>query len=341
MNSKQTTSTPLRFAHIGAGRMAKRWIQVIQKNKNASLVAIVDAGSGKAAELAATIPGCKGTSDITEVLTDTSIDAIIVSTSHQYLSEVTNKALVAGKHVLCEKPGAIQAKDLQKTIELANKGKRTYMVGYNHRFHDGFLKARELFDKGSIGELIFIRASYGFGGRKGYDTEWRLNPEKSGGGHLIDQGVHMIDLCLSYIGEPTEIKGMMSDLFWKKGAEDNAFVLLKGEKNTIASIHTSLTQWDPMHRFEIYGTLGYLVIHGLGKKYGGGEKLLVGTRLDDYSGATEVVIECDRDADQSLTHELDEFISAISEAREVSPSPLAALKTLSVVETLYKNSQHL
>lgn len=337
MNKKRQTTTPLRFAHIGAGRMAKRWVEVIEQSDQAKLIWTVDSGSGRAKELAETIPGCSGTSEIEDVLRDETIVAVIVSTSHKYLSEITNKALMANKHVLCEKPGALKAKDIKKAIDLAQKMKRTYMVGYNHRFHDGFLKARELFDKGHIGELLFIRASYGFGGRKGYDTEWRLDPRTSGGGHLIDQGVHMIDLCLSYLGKPQQIKGMISDLYWKQGAEDNAFVLLQGENKTIASIHTSLTQWDPMHRFEIYGTLGYLVVHGLGKKYGGGEKLLVGLRSDDYSSANETVIECDSNADSSLALELEEFISAICEERQVSPSPIEAYKTLMVVESVYKN----
>jgi len=210
------------------------------------------------------------------------------------------------------------------------------MVGYNHRFHDAFIKARHLYQKGDIGKILFIRARYGFGGRIGYDKEWRLNKAISGGGHLIDQGVHMIDLAMSFIGEIRGVKGFTSDTFWKPGPEDNAFVLIQGRNKAIASIHVSLTQWKPLHNFEIYGTKGYLSIEGLGQKYGGGEKLVIGRRAVDFTGEVkEKVITCNPNADDSLTLELAEFVSAIRQGRQVVPSGEEAYETLKIVEKTY------
>ena len=242
--------------------------------------------------------------------------------------------------MLCEKPGAVKSAQIQKNIALAKKQKLVYMVGYNHRFHDGFIRARQLYQKGAIGKIIFIRARYGFGGRLGYDKEWRLDKAISGGGHLIDQGVHMIDLASSFMGKIQGTQGLTSDKFWKRGVEDNAFVLLKDKDKTIASVHVSLTQWKPLHNFEIYGTKGYLSVEGLGMKYGDGEKLKVGLRSNDFVGEVkEKVVFCNSVADDSLVLELKEFISAIKYGRQVDPSPESAYETLKVVEDIYRTNK--
>lgn len=327
----------LRFALIGAGRMGARWAHVLSKNPNVSLVTIADTGSGKASELSSQIPGCRATRYDLRAINNNEVDAVIIATPHKDLAPITSDALKAGKHVLCEKPGAIKSNDIRKNITLANRMGLTYMVGYNHRFHDGFIKARRLYQKRAIGKIILIRARYGFGGRVGYDKEWRLDKATSGGGHLIDQGVHMVDLAMSFMGEIQKVRGFTSDTFWKRGVEDNAFVLLRGKNTTTASIHVSLTQWKPLHNFEIYGTKGYLSIEGLGQKYGGSEKLIIGKRADDFvSGVKEKVIVCNSVADNSLTLELAEFVSAVRQGRQVAPFPTKAYETLKIVEKIYR-----
>lgn len=326
----------IHFALIGAGKMGTRWANVLSKYDRASLDVIVDSGSDSATKLAAQIPGCTATKDVQAVLGNEAIDAVIIATPHKYLPLVTSSALKSGKHVLCEKPGATKSIEIKKNITLAEKKSLVYMVGYNHRFHDGFIKARRHYQKGDIGKILFIRARYGFGGRPGYDKEWRLNKAISGGGHLIDQGVHMIDLALSFIGEASGVKAFTSDTFWKRGVEDNAFVLLQAKNKTTASIHVSLTQWKPLHNFEIYGTKGYLSIEGLGQKYGDGEKLVIGKRASDSTvEVKEKVVICNPKADDSLTLELAEFVAAITQGRPVVPTPAEAYETLKIVEKIY------
>ncbi|MBI2405391.1 Gfo/Idh/MocA family oxidoreductase [Candidatus Gottesmanbacteria bacterium] len=308
----------IRFALIGAGRMGKRWASVLSKCDAVSLATIA-------------------TRDIETILNDKTIDAVLIATPHSYLSPITSAALKAGKHVLCEKPGAIKSVEIKKNSALARKKRLTYMIGYNHRFHDAFIRARQLYEKGYIGKLTFIRARYGFGGRIGYDREWRFNKAISGGGHLIDQGVHMIDLTLSFMGKVTGVRGFISDTFWKPGVEDNAFVLLQGKNRALTSIHVSLTQWKPIHNFEMYGAKGYISIEGLGQKYGGGETLVIGKRADDFtSQVKEKVIVCNSIADDSLALELAEFVSSIREGRPTIPSPSDAYETLKIVEKIYR-----
>ncbi len=324
---------------IGAGGMGKRWAAVISKSKKATLEIIVDAQENKAKELASNFQNCVSSNDIFDVLKSPNIQVVVIAVPHKYLAPLSKKFLERGKHVLCEKPGGINPEQIKGNIDLARRKKLTYMVGFNHRFHDAFLKARKFFDRGNIGKLLFIRARYGFGGRKNYNKEWRLAQKISGGGELIDQGVHMIDLALSFMGKDNQARGFIKDTFWKAGVEDNAFVILKG-KTAIASIHVSLTQWKPMHNFEIYGTTGYLSIEGLGKKYGGSERLTVGRRSDDFSSpAKERIILCNSDADKSLALELNEFLFSIDKRRLPIPSGKDAYETLKIVENIYKDNK--
>jgi predicted dehydrogenase len=299
----------IRFAVIGKGKMGQRWIGVLYE-------------LGKLNGIAT-----RNYKDLKD------IDAVIIAVPHKYLYPITRYFLKTGKHVLCEKPGGLTAKEVKKNIDLAKRKKLVYMVGYNCRFHDGFIKARKLYEKGKIGKLIFIRSRFGFGGRKNYDKEWRLNKEMSGGGHLHDQGVHMIDMAKSFMAEIKKVKGMVSNVYWRVGTEDNGFVILKDKNNVIASIHSSLTQWKRLHSFEIYGTKGYLIVEGLGMRYGEPERLILGKRTKDPDKVKETIIECNPVADDSLRLELKDFLSAIKNKRQ----PLMdAYETLKIVEEVYR-----
>src|SRR3990167_3569610 len=184
------------FALIGKGKMGTRWAGVLGD----SLAAVVDPKAS--------------TTTLEDALASPSIDAVLIATPHKYHASITEQALKAGKHVLCEKPGAIKSSQIKENIALAKKMGLVYMIGYNCRFHDAFIKARRLFEKGVIGELLFIRARYGFGGREGYEKEWRINKEMGGGGHLHDQGVHMIDMAKSFMGKIDKIEGFRADTYW-------------------------------------------------------------------------------------------------------------------------------
>ena len=126
-------------------------------------------------------------------------------------------------------------------------------VGFNHRYHPALLKAKELVNAGELGELMFVRGRYGHGGRIGYDREWRANPELSGGGELIDQGVHMIDLSRWFLGDFSEIQGYAHTYFWDMPVDDNGFMILRTAKNQTAFLHVSCTEWKNLFSLEIYG----------------------------------------------------------------------------------------
>ena len=151
--------------------------------------------------------GARAATDFHAAVEAADIDAVVVATPHAELSAIAIACLNAGKHVLVEKPGGRNLAEVSAVTEAAAAAGRVAKVGYNHRFHPAVLKAREIVDRGELGQLMFIRGRYGHGGRPGYEKEWRFERSISGGGELIDQGSHLIDLAQWFLGEFTGCTG--------------------------------------------------------------------------------------------------------------------------------------
>lgn len=326
----------LSLALIGAGGMGKRWAHAMKHVQGVVVRAVVDVDSTRAKAFANNFKNCESLGDWRDILLRQDIDAVVVVTPHRFLAPISQSFLRRGKHVLSEKPGGVKSAEIKQAVALAKKHRVRYMVGFNHRFHSSFLLARKFIEQGKIGELMFIRARYGFGGRTGYQKEWRMHKKFSGGGELIDQGVHMIDMVRSFFGDITSVSGFAENLYWNAGVEDNAMLVLRNKKKQLASIHVSWSNWKPIHNFEIFGTKGYINIEGLGKKYGGTEKVILGKRNEkDPDHPTEREFICNPDADISLIKELQEFISAIKEKRNPVPSAVDGYEALKIVEKIY------
>lgn len=317
--------------------MGTRWAEVISSHPHAELSFVIDTDIGKAKNLAERL-GARH-ADSADALKDApEISAAAIALPHRFLASAAVQALDAGKHVLVEKPGAINAEEMKRTMDLAESKNLRLMVAYNHRFHQGMRELRRLADSGFFGDIAFIRGVYGFGGRTGYEKEWRHDKEMSGGGELIDQGAHLIDAARWFLGDIVEVRGFTERAFWKSGVEDNAFVLLKNKEGSIASLHASWSQWDPRFVFEIYGSEGYARMQGLGKKYGGTEQVFFAHRREDFSCGPEEMIECDTNADNSLRLTLDEFMSAIADERCPRPGGRDALAVLEIVKDIYRSN---
>ena len=255
----------VKFVIIGCGLIGKKRAACLPKG---SLAVVCDLDLSRAQSLAATMPGCRAVSDPAEVFASADVDAVIISAVNSALSTLTRDAIRAGKHVLVEKPVAFRASEAEALLALAQEKKVIVRTGYNHRFHPAFQKARELADSGALGPLMFIRARYGHGGRTGYDREWRADPKLSGGGELIDQGVHLIDLARWFLGDFTFVDGFAKTYFWDMPVDDNAFLNLRTATDQTAWLHVSCTEWKNTFSFEIYGRDAKLHIEGLGGSYG-------------------------------------------------------------------------
>jgi predicted dehydrogenase len=262
---------------------------------------------------------------------------VVISTLHDSLAPLTLAAIRAGKHVLVEKPAARSARELFPLLAAAKKARVQVRVGYNHRFHRAFRKAREIVDAGKLGPLMMIRARYGHGGRLGYEKEWRADPKKSGGGELIDQGVPLIDLARWFMGDFSKIEGFAQTLFWKMPVDDNAFMLLRTKKGQTASLHASCTEWKNLFSFEIYGRVGKLHIEGLGGSYG--MERLTWYRMLPQMGPPETKAWEFPQGDDSWEFEMREFAKDILLCRKSQPSLQDGLETLKVVDRIYCKSR--
>lgn len=264
------------------------------------------------------------------------VDVVIVATLHDSLAEITRTAAEAGKHVLVEKPAARTAAELEPVMAAAAKHGVKVHVGFNHRYHRSLRRAKEIVESGALGELMFVRARYGHGARLGYEKEWRSNPALSGGGELIDQGPHLIDLSRWFLGEMTEVQGFAHTYFWDMPVDDNGFMLLKTAKKQAAFLHVSCTEWKNLFSMEIYGKLGKLDLSGLGGSYGL-EKITWYKMLPEMGPPDTTSWEYPM-GDDSWAVEIAEFFDDIRLERAPSAGLTDAHAALLVVEKIYKES---
>ena len=289
-----------------------------------------DISAVRAEALAAALPAASATTDWQSTVRGAKVDLVIVATPHDMLAPIARAAAVAGKHVLLEKPGARCAAELDTVAWAARQSGVLVRLGFNHRFHRAFRKAREIWASGALGEPMFIRGRYGHGGRPGYETEWRAQPERSGGGELIDQGVHLIDLSRWFLGEFTSVVGRAPTYFWNMPVEDNAFLLLENAAGQVAFLHASWTEWKNLFSFEIAGRRGKLEIAGLGGSYG--IERLTWHRMTPEMGPPETLAWEYPMADDSWEAECAEFLEDIRLGRQPHPGIADAQAALRIAE---------
>lgn len=297
------------------------------------LKAVADVSKDRAEKLAAKYPDVTAYSDWQEMIQRDDLDLIIVSTTNNWLAPITLAAVTAGKHVLVEKPAARHFSELDPVIEAAKKYRVNVMVGYNLRCHPAFIKAKEITQSGKLGPLLYIRGRYGHGGRPGYEKEWRANPEISGGGELLDQGVHLIDLSRWFLGEFTKVNGHTHTYYWKMPVEDNGFMYLETATGQVAWLQVSCTEWKNLFSYEIFFEQGKLQIDGIGGSYGT-ERLTLYQMLPQM-GPPETTIWEYPFPDNSWKTEFEAFEQAIIKNLPVHPDPEDAREALKIVARVY------
>jgi predicted dehydrogenase len=318
------------FAIIGCGLIGRKRLAALRPGQ---LKVACDVQLDRAESLAKSAGSGRATSDFHAAVAEPSVQAVIVSTLNGSLAEISLAAIRAGKHVLVEKPGAISAAQLAPLLAEAEARKVRVRIGYNHRFHPAFQKAREIFENAALGPLMFIRARYGHGGRVGYDREWRADTAVSGGGELIDQGVHLIDLARWFLGDFTSIEGHTATFFWDMAVDDNAFLALRTVTGQTAWLQVSCTEWKNLFSFEIYGRNAKLHIEGLGGSYGV-ERLHFYKMLPEMGPPETTIWEYPR-GDCSWALELAEFEKDIALGRAPSPGLADGLAVLQAVDKIY------
>lgn len=320
----------MRLGIVGCGLIGQKRARVLGPH---TLVGTADVDRARAQKLASQHPGCVAESTWQALVRRTDVDAVLVATTNDALAPVTLEAVRHGKHVLVEKPAARSADELAEVIGAQREAGVVVKVGFNHRFHPALDRARTLCSAGAIGPLLYLRARYGHGGRVGYDREWRADPAIAGGGELLDQGVHLIDLARWFLGDFVEVQGHVQTFFWNMPVEDNGFLYLRTASEQVAWLHASCTEWKNQFSFEVFGRTGKLQIDGLGGSYG--TERLTYYRMLPRMGPPETTIWEYPGEDGSWAEEMAHFTRCIETGDSPSGDLEDARAALEVIGQVY------
>jgi predicted dehydrogenase len=323
----------LRVAVAGCGLIGARRAAVAARQHE--VVSVFDVDRARAALLADGV-GAR-VADSLPVMLGAGADCVIVATTHDALAATALAALEHGSHVLVEKPGARSAAELEPVVVAARERGLIAKVGFNHRYHPAIAKAHVLASEGALGPLLWVRGRYGHGGRPGYDDEWRFQREISGGGELIDQGTHLVDLACWFLGDLDLRLALLPSYFWRATVEDNCFLALQSAAGQVAWLHASWTEWKNTFSFEVTGRDGKLVVEGLGGSYG--TERLTHYRMLPGMGPPETTTWEFPSPDTSWEREFDDLVDAIASGRLPLSDAAETLRCLRLVDEAYRETQ--
>jgi len=274
------------------------------------------------------------------IINNPEIDAVFICTPNYLNKPLTIQSLNAGKHVFCEKPPAFTAKDVQEIRTVEKDLGKVLMYGFNHRHHGSIKHMKKLIDEKTFGKVLWMRGRYGKSVDKTYYNNWRAKRKFAGGGILIDQGIHMLDLFLFLGGDFDKIYASVSNLYWKINVEDNVFATLENTKTGMAAtLHSTMTQWRHLFSLEVFLEKGYLVLNGLKTSSNtyGDEILSIAKNRSVAPAATwEDEEDITYHTDESWKSEVNDFFSAIKSDRSVtSGNSMDALKLMKIIDKIY------
>ena len=331
MTAPQTERPALRVGIVGCGLVGHKRAAALGDD---TLVACFDVDARARDSLVAGFGGvaCRSLDE----LLGHDLDVVVVALPHDRLAEHACRALDASAHVLVEKPAGIGVEDVERIAAEAGTARRRVKVGFNHRFHPATARAIALARTQTFGPVLHVRARYGHGGRLGYETEWRARRAVSGGGELVDQGMHLLDLSYALLGPLPLHSALLRTAYWPMEVEDNAVVVLGDRADgPWTMFHASWTEWKNLFSLEIFCRSAKLQVDGLARSYGA-------QRLTIYSMGPELgppgVETTDFEADDdSWRREWQEFAEAIhaADGRPLSGDLGSALYGWRCVEEAY------
>jgi len=331
MNEKRER---LRVGIAGFGVVGKRRREFIDQNPHLRTVSVCDQ---KFAQGESKPEGIQSFDNYKELL-EVPLDVLFVSLPNYLASEVTIAGLEKGLHVFCEKPPGRTVSDIEQVIDVEKKYPPLKLkYGFNHRYHDSVREALRIIQSGQYGEIVHMRGLYGRSKIIPFEGGWRAVRRFAGGGILLDQGIHMVDLMQLFGGEFVDVKSFVSNSYWNHDVEDNAYALMRDQKGRIAMIHSSATQWQHKFSLDIILTEGYLGLQGIlsGSKSYGQEQLVIAPKSESNTGTqSEEVINYLED--NSWRDEINDFADAIVNGRPIeSGTSQDALMTMKLVFRIY------
>lgn len=325
----------LRAAIIGYGKMGQIRHRAMERHGGFEVVCACDAH----ASFDASIP----------LLTDPAgiynydPDVVFSCVPNRMIPDVVCEALERGKHVFSEKPPGRNSDDVRRMRAAEARNPALVLkFGFNHRFHDAIEDAKRLIEAGTMGDLYFMRGVYGKAGGANYAQNWRNDPAQSGGGILIDQGIHMLDLFLMFADHFSDVQSMVQRKFWTDvPVEDNAFALMRTQEGVVASLHSSATQWQHKFTLELYARGGFISVNGILSASGtyGTEVLNVALNRLDKDGnpiPNPESQEVRYTVDHSWDKEIAEFHDAVVKGAPIRcGTSQQALDVMTLVERIY------
>jgi predicted dehydrogenase len=320
---------------IGCGLIGRRRARSARAHAGSRLCAVVDTDPAAAERLASGT--CDVLADWRAALLRPDIDVVVVATPNAWLADIAVAGLEAGKHVLMEKPMGRRLEEALRIARAAEGSSGLLRIGFNHRYHPGIRRAVERVRSGAIGPLITLRARYGHGGRPGLEHEWRSDPEKAGGGELLDQGVHLADLFHWLAGMPDEVFAMTQTAAWRIAPlEDNAYALMRFGHGAVGQWHVSMSQWKNLFSLEIHGEAGAVVVDGLGGSYGTERLTVVHRAFEGGSPATEEWSYDGEDASWDL--EWDALLRDIVTGSRTEAHADDGVAAMRIIDALYRSA---
>ncbi len=280
-----------------------------------------------------------------DIISNPEIDCVIICTPNFLNKELTIRSLRSGKHVFCEKPPCFTAEDMEEIRKAEAESKDCkLMYGFNHRHHDSIIRMKEIVDEGKFGKVLWMRGRYGKSVTPDYFNEWRAKKDLAGGGIVIDQGIHMLDLFLFLGGNFDSVKAEVSNLYWNLEVEDNAFVILKNKKSGIvASMHSTMTQWRHLFSLEVFMEKGYMVLNGLitsSMSYGEEILSIAKNRSAAPAATWKDEVKTQYIDNHSWRYEIEHFFKAINDKKEISiGNSDDALKLMTIIDKIYEQKE--
>jgi 1,5-anhydro-D-fructose reductase (1,5-anhydro-D-mannitol-forming) len=330
----------LKFGIVGYGKMGQVRHDALKRTAAGEVVSIYGfSADTPPAELAAGSPQ--------EIFANPDIDGVFICCINALNKDMTIAALKAGKHVFCEKPPAFSACEVEEIRAVEAEANKVLMYGFNHRHHGASVKMKSIVDSGEFGRVLWMRGRYGKSVDENYCNTWRADPKLAGGGILIDQGIHMLDLFLHVAGDFDEVQAMTSHLYWNlPGIEDNVFAQLRNsETGCCASLHSTMIQWRHLFAFEVFMECGYMVLNGLktGSNTYGSEQLVIARNRTTAPAATWREESSETfELDESWDREAAAFSDRIRNGRigAGAGDSLGALKVMRLIDAIYATERH-
>lgn len=327
----------LKVGIAGYGVVGKRRHQYIDAHPNMRVIAVCDqtfSGNG-------TLPSGVNYYQHYVQLLDEPLDMLFVCLPNDMAPIVTIAGLEKGFHVFCEKPPGRNVGDIEKVIEVEKKHPTLKLkYGFNHRYHESVKMALDIIASGELGHVINVRGVYGKSRIISFEGGWRSQREVAGGGILLDQGIHMLDLMRLFCGEFVEIKSYVDNSYWNHDIEDNAYALMKDTKGRVAMLHSTATQWQHRFHMDISLSEGYLELHGIlsGSKSYGEERIVIGKRDEESMNGQMESKTINFLNDNSWRDEIFEFAEAVLNNKPIiSGTSQDGLETMKLVYNIYYN----